>query len=349
MQKERESNDDQDVESISDPIEAQISTFAAKIGQETGNKFFVYIYRMVKNEETGRNDRPFLRRYIGVEPDPQELAEKYRGGKYLVTFCWKHNKVQKSKSYTLDIDSEAFPPIPKDGTQAGNSMIALAGNNGVSDQMKLQLIMMQTIGEVMKEAYKSGGPQQVQLSADPMEQFSGMLQAMESNYSNLMHVQSKMFERVLSKNMEIKYGLEPESQANVSGTDQGILGQYGPLINDIVAGLKTVFSYFGDKVPKEVVRKVQSDDRFKELRSNPKALVAVGQTLRREFGDVRAGEIMKSFGVVMKVVPPPAKTPDIPGISAPGAAKINVNKKGGNGKVAGAAVPKRAMVADSGK
>jgi hypothetical protein len=342
MSKEQELDEQERDLSVNDPVESQISNFAVKIGQETGNKFFVYIYRMVKNEETGRMDRPFLRRYNGVEPDPQEIAEKFRGGKYLVTFTWKYGKQQKSKSYTLDIDADAFPPIPKE-ISGNTSLISLAGNSGMSDAMKLQVIMMQTIGEVMKEAYKNNSSQNVQLASDPVEQFTGMLQSMEHNYSSLMAVQSKMFERVLSKNMEIKYGLEPDN-GGVSGetaTDQGILGQYGPLIKEIVGGLKAIFSVFGDKVPKEVINKVQSDDRFKELRSNPKALLAVGQTLRKEFGDAKAIDIMKSFGVVLKIKPAETTTtPDIPGIPSAGAVRINPRRKGDNGRGAPAVAGK---------
>jgi hypothetical protein len=355
MNKEKEKEDEIEERQEHDPIEAQISTFASMIGQETGNKYFAYVYRVGRDEESGQRKNKYLKRTYGIEPDPQEIAEKFRGGKYLITFVWKHGNKQKTKSYTLDIDEDAFPALPKDA--AGNNQImTIAGTNNMPDAMKMQLIMMQTIGEVMKEAYKANN---VALSGhspaapvDPYEQFGGLLQAMEQNYSGMMKIQSTMFQRMFEKTMENKLGLEPVGGAADApiDTQDVILGKYGPLIKELVGGLKIVLETFGNKVPKEVVRRVQSDDRFKELRSNPKALLEVGQTLRREFGDERARNIMRSFGVdmVIKPVQQVIQTPDIPVKAVPGPSKIEPRGKGGNGKVKGEIRPKMAAAAVTG-
>jgi hypothetical protein len=55
---------------------------------------------------------------------------------------------------------------------------------------------------------------------------------------------------------------------------------------------------------------------------------------------------MKSFGVIMKIKPAEiSKTPDIPGIASKEPVKINVVRKGGNGRVVSAAVQKRPVSA----
>jgi hypothetical protein len=354
MNKEREREDEIEERQDHDPIEAQISSFASMIGQETGNKYFAYVYRVARDEESGRTKQKYLKRYYGIEPDPQEIAEKFRGGKYLITFVWKHGNKQKTRSYTLDIDETAFPELPKEAA-ANNQIMSLAGMNNMPDPLKMQLFMMQTIGEVMKEAYKANNaalPGRAPAApVDPYEQFGGLLQAMEQNYSGMMKIQSTMFQRMFEKTMENKLGLEPVGAADAAvDTQDVILGKYGPLIKELVGGLKIVLETFGNKVPKEIVKRVQSDDRFKELRSNPKALVEVGQTLRREFGDDKARNIMRSFGVdmVIKPVQQVIQTPDIPAKASPGVSRIEPRGKGGNGKVKGGIRPKMAAAAVTG-
>jgi len=185
--------------------------------------------------------------------------------------------------------------------------------------MQFQMLWMQTIGEVMKEAYRSGnGGGRVQ--QDPMDTFSGVLEAVESGYSKAMAIQSKIMERVFTRSMENRFGLTGESDTPAPAVSEnetaGIVSQYAPLVREVVDGMKTVFSFF-DKVPKDVVKKVKSDDRFRALVSDPKALIVVGQALRREFGDERAKNIMKSFGVNMVIKPEGeiVRTPEIPGIT----------------------------------
>lgn len=324
-----------------DTIEAQINAFALKLGEETENKYTVYIYRYVRNEESGRYERPFLCKMIGIEPDPQQIAEKYRGGKYIITFAWKRGKGDhKTKSYTLDVDPEAFPPLPKG---SGGSFVPMIQNSGnMSDGMQLQLVMMQTIGEIMKEAYRNNA---APINQNPLDNFSGILEAVETNYTRMMAIQQKIMERVYQKSMETRYGLTGEGEgagiAADGSDDSGLVSKYAPLVKDIVDGLKTVFSFFGDKVPPDVVKKVQSNDRFRALIKDPKALVVIGQALRREFGDDKARDIMKSFGVnmVIKPVPEIRRTPDIPGVNAsPVAAKTGIaagpSARPGNGKAA---------------
>lgn len=303
-----------------DTIEAQINAFASKLGEETENKYTVYIYRYLRNEESGRQERPFLCKMVGIEPDPQQIAEKYRGGKYIITFAWKKGKGDhKTKSYTLDVDPEAFPPLPKN---SGGSFVPMIQGGNMSDGMQLQLVMMQTIGEIMKEAYRNNA---APVNQNPLDNFSGILEAVETNYTRMMAIQQKIMERVYQKSMERQYGLTGEGDAGTAAAaavegaeDTGIMGKYVPLVKEIVDGLKTVFAFFGDKVPADVVKKVQNNDRFRALIKDPKALVVIGQALRREFGDDKARDVMRSFGVnmVIKPVPEIRRTPDIPGTIA---------------------------------
>lgn len=332
-----------------DAVEAQISAFAHKLGAETEGKFKVYVYRLVRDSESGRMSKPFIKKYEGIEPDPQEIAEKFRGGKYLISFCWSKGKEHKSKSYTLDVDGDAFPLIPK----ASGTALQISGASGMSEGMQMQLAMMQTIGEVMKEAYRNGGNAGAD-RADPMAQFSGLMEAMESTYSRAMNIQQKVMERVFTRSMENRFGIPHEGDgatatATAGEEPAGIVGQYAPIIREVVEGLKSVMALFGE-VPKNVIQKVKTDERFKALVKDQRALVVVGQALRKEFGDGKAAEIMNSFGVRMVVKPAAqiANTPDIPaskaiegrlkaGSSARGEGKAQAAKAGNNGREKGKA------------
>lgn len=330
----KENDDDDGGGTVVDSVESEIQAFAAKIGEETDRKYIVYIYRMVRNEETGKYDRPFIAKYTGIEPDPQLIADRFRGGKYLITFAWKRGKENMRKSYTLDVDKEAFPVAPKNN---GSLMLTgLANNSSMSEPMQMQLAMMQTIGEVMKEAYRSGnasgGVNNNRI--DPLDTFSGILESVESGYSRAMAIQSQIMERVFARSMENRFGLTNELQGPASAAPEepaSIIGQYAPIVKECIDGIKSVFSIFGNNVPKDVVKKVRSNDRFKKILSDPKALHVIGQALRREFGDVKARDIMKSFGVNMIIKAPLAmtKTPDIPVLASP-AVPGTVK---GNGKV----------------
>jgi hypothetical protein len=329
--KENEQNDVDNVDIDIDTVEAKIVAFSAKIGQETENKYTVYVYRMIKNEETGRTDRPFVAKFVGVEPDPYQIAEKYRGGKYLITFMWKKGKESKNKSFIFDVDMDTFPPIPKQGS---SSMLpVISGNANLSENMQISLVMMQTIGEVMKEAYRSGsqnvGP--VQRNADPVDNFSSILDTIEGGYMRAMSIQSKLMERVFTRSMEQKFGLPPESPAPEQdmGDSAGAVAQYMPIVKEVVDGLKTVFSFFGEKVPKKVVQQVRSNERFQALISDPDALRVVGQALRNEFGNDRAQSIMNSFGVKMIVRPKqiPHQPVEKNDVSAAQAEKTGVEQK----------------------
>ena len=306
--------------------EAKISNFAAKLGEETGNDYQVYIYRMVRDEESGRQSKPFIKKYIGVEPDPAEIAEKFRGGKYLVQFIWYVKKVQKSKAYTVEIDAEAFPPLPKQS----NMITALSGNSNLSEAMQMQLATMATVADVMKSAYASGnnGPGRNVVQSDPLEMFSGLMETMESTFTRSMAIQQQIMERVFQRNMEKNYGLLTDETAPApveSGElDQGLIARYAPIVREIVDGIKTVMSLFGE-MPKKVIDKVKSNDRFQALLRDPKALTVVGSALRKEFGDDKAASIMNSFGVrmVFKQSQQVHKTPDIPGTGAAGGPGIS--------------------------
>lgn len=309
--KERE---DQQLTADEQTVELKISAFAAKLGQETGNKFAVYIYRLLKEDEDGKKKKPFVKKYDGIEPDPAEIAERFRGGRYLVQFIWYVNKKQFSKAYTLDVDEDAFPPLPKAGDR---SLMPIGVNSSMSENMQLQMMTINAITEVMKSAYSSGNGRAV-VQSDPMETFAGLMSTMEESFSRAMMIQSKVLEKVYERNMSNMYGLTDNmsgspAASTVAVDGDGSLGKYGSLIKDVVDGLKMVVSMFGS-VPDNVVKTVKESDRFKELIGDKQALVVVGNALRREFGDKRAADIMKSFGVQLVFKNPQmiAKTPEIP-------------------------------------
>ena len=294
-------------------IPAQIQSFASKLGDEVGQKFTCYVYRVIKDPESGRTKRPFVKKYVGVEPDPCEIAEQFRAGTYSIQFVWKPRSKTDTgnKSFTLDVDENAFPVVPK------NTSVVPYGNSGnMSEAMQLQLTMMHEISEVMKSAYQSSGNNisRVGPGNDPMEMFTGLFEQMESGFTRAMAIQSKIMERVLQKKMENSYGLtEDVSQApQLAGGDETIIGKYAPIVNEIVSGIKTVIGFFGENVPANVVKKVQENERFKDLLKDQKALVVIGQALRREFGDEKAQSLMNTFGVRMVIQRPPSAVSQTP-------------------------------------
>jgi hypothetical protein len=318
MTQTKEDNSREDSLDNVETAESKISNFAAKLGQDVGDNYQVYIYRIVKDEESGRTKTPFVKKYIGIEPDPQEIAEKFRFGTYRVQFIWYLGKKQQSKAYTLDIDEAAFPALPKQST----AIVPYAGNPNLSEAMQLQAMTISAITDVMKSAYASGNnsPGRAVVQQDPLEMFSGLMETMEGSFARAMAIQSSIMERVFTRNMEDKYGLGAETtqpaQPGESAEETGLIGKYAPIVREIVEGIKTVMGFFGGEVPQKVVDKVKSNDRFKALLADPKSLLVVGSALRKEFGDQKAQEIMNSFGVrmVIKDRSEVHRTPDMPGI-----------------------------------
>jgi len=295
--------------------EQQIANFAAKLGEETGGKYQVYIYRIEKDEETGKQKKPFVKKYVGIEPDPAEIAERFRGGSYLCQFIWYVKGEQKSRGWVIDIDPEAFPPLPKD-----RSLVSLPVNSNLSETMQLQLATISAITEVMKAAYSQGNNGAGRGAApaqDPLDMFSGMMATMENSYRKAMQIQSTVLERVYMRSLESQYGIQ-EGGAAPAAEEPGMIGQYGGIIKEIIDGLKYVVGLFGGNIPPQVVEKVKRDERFKEFLKDEKFLVVIGSALRREFGDKKAAEYMEKFGVKMIVKRPAiAATPEIPGLKSP--------------------------------
>lgn len=297
-------------------IPAQIQQFAAKLGEEVGQNFTCYIYRVVKDEETGKYKRPFVKKYSGIEPDPLEIAERFRCGTYSCQFIWREKGQQRNKSYTLDIDAEAFPKL----TTEEKRISPYANTSGnMSEQMQLQLATIHEISDVMKTAYSSGNGttiRGVSQGGDPLDMFTGIMETMESSFGRAMAIQSKIMERVFTRNMERQYGLAEEVstvQQMPVGIEEGIVGKYAPVVREVVEGIKTVIGFFGDSVPAAVVQQVKREPRFKELLKDEKALVVIGQALRKEFGIKKASDLMNTFGVriaIKDLVPEKvAKTP----------------------------------------
>jgi hypothetical protein len=298
-------------------IEAKISAFAMKLGEDTENNYTCYVYRVIKDEETGKQRKPYVTKYVGIEPDQADIAERFRGGFYYLHFVWRENKEQRTKSFNLEIDSDVFPPLPK-----SNPLLPMLSNNSnMSESMQLQLATISAITEVMKSAYSTTGSGRPLPAADPMEQFAGMMEAMETGYTRAMAIQQQVMERVMIRNMENKFGI---ADATPSALEQdtpapGLVEQYAPLVKEIIDGIKSITAFFGDKVPTNVVKQVKTDDRFKTLLKDKQALVCIGQALRKEFGTPKASQLMETFGVRMVERPKPGetvKTPDIPAVSA---------------------------------
>jgi hypothetical protein len=298
----KSNEEDSQVDEKEISIPAQIQAFAAKLGDEVGNQFTCYVYRVTRDEETGRIKKPFVKKYVGIEPDPLEIAEKFRGGTYAIQFIWKSKSKADTgnKSFTLDVDSDAFPAIPKND----KSIMPYAAS-GMSENMQLQLTTIQAISEVMKTAYSSGNAinQKGVVQSDPLEMFTGLMETMEGSFARAMAIQSKIMERVFTRNMERQYGLGEEiipGPVPGAGEDVGIVGKYAPVVREIVDGIKTVVGFFGT-VPPDVVKKVKSNERFQGLLKDQKALVVIGQALRQEFGDQKAADLMHTFGVRMVI------------------------------------------------
>lgn len=240
--------------------EIKISNFAAKLGEETGGKYQVYIYRVIKDDESGRTKKPFVTKCLGVEPDPAEIAERFRGGQYLLQFIWyEKDGEQRSKGFTLDIDNDVFPPLPKQNP----ALVQYGGNQNLSENMTLQLAFLNSVSEVLKAAYSSGGGNQKIIQQDPLDAFGGMLTMMETTFKKAMTMQSTIYERVFVKSLEDKYGLGADGAALPvdGGEGSGLVGQYAPLIREVVDGLKTVVGLFGT-VPPDVVKRVKNEAPF---------------------------------------------------------------------------------------
>ena len=302
MDKKNDSDEKQVVTNDEISMPAQIQAFAAKLGEEVGQKFTCYIYRVVRDEETGKVKRPFVKKYEGIEPDPSEIAERFRCGTYAVQFIWRIKGQQHNKAYTLEVDAEAFPALPKND----KSLMPYQGMTGtMSESMQLQLATIHEISDVMKTAYSSGNGQNIRSpgQSDPMDMFTGLMETMESSFARAMSIQSKIMERVFTRNMERQYGLAEEvtPQQQISQEDSGIVGKYAPMVREVVDGIKTVIGFFGENVPADIVKKVKQEPRFKELVKDQKALVVIGQALRKEFGDKRASDLMTTFGVRMVI------------------------------------------------
>lgn len=304
MDKKSDSDEKQVVTDSEIPMPAQIQAFAAKLGEEVGQKFTCYIYRVVRDEETGKVKRPFVKKYEGIEPDPSEIAERFRCGTYAVQFIWRIKGQQHNKAYTLEVDQEAFPVLPK----GDKSLMPYQGMSAgsMSESMQLQLATIHEISDVMKTAYSSGNGQNIRSpgQSDPMDMFTGLMETMESSFARAMSIQSKIMERVFTRNMERQYGLAEEvapAQQAITQEDSGIVGKYAPVVREVVDGIKTVIGFFGENVPADIVKKVKQEPRFRELLKDQKALVVIGQALRKEFGDKRASDLMTTFGVRMVI------------------------------------------------
>lgn len=298
----------------------QISNFAAKLGEDTHGEYVVYVYRKEIDEKDGTERKNLVHKYKSEEPDPFDIAQRFKGGRYSIAFVWYIKGEQKTKTFTLDVDPIVFPPLQKQNT----TIMPYANDPNLSDQMKMNLVFITSVTEVLKSAYAGGGNHQV-LQQDPLAAFEGMLTTMENSYKKAMAIQSTIYERVFARGLEERFGLTPDGGAAMPVEETGEIGKYGGIIRDIVGGLKDVVEMFG-MVPPKVAEKVKKDARFQELLKDRKAIETIGAALRKEFGDDKAKGYMRQFGVEMVIKKPAriARTPDIPGTNGknvPGSVK----------------------------
>lgn len=300
---------------------AEIDLFAKTLGVDTENKFFCYVYRRIKNEGDVSEKRLYVHKYSGDEPvDPDLIAQNFRGGRYLLQFMWKDGKTPKSKSFTFDVDPDCFPPIQRTPPLLGNYPVQ---PGSLSESVHLQLATINAITEVMK-SFASSDKAAVR-SQEPSEFMEDTMEMVAATYKRMMGIQQNLYERMVTSSMEKQLGLSPVGGQQIEEEiEPSLIQKYAPLVKDIIEGLKTVINMFGDKVPKTVIREVQTNDRFKALLADPEALKVVGSALRKNFGDQKANELMQSFGVKMVFR---AKTPDIPGVNAVPVLPAPVNGK----------------------
>ena len=299
----------------------QISNFAAKLGEDTHGDYVVYIYRKETDEKDGTERKNLVHKYKSEEPDPFDIAQRFKGGRYSIAFVWYVKGDQKTKTFTLDVDPIVFPPLQKQNT----TTLPYVNDPSLSDQMKMNLVFITSVTEVLKSAYASGGGNHQVMQQDPLAAFEGMLTTMENSYKKAMSIQSTIYERVFARGLEERFGLTTDGGPAMPTEDAGEIGKYGGIIRDIVGGLKDVVEMFG-MVPPKVIEKVKKDAKFQELLKDRKAVEVIGAALRKEFGDSKAIGYMRQFGVDMVIKKPAriAKTPDIPGTdgkTVPGSVK----------------------------
>jgi hypothetical protein len=320
--------ENQDENQVLDDTASKINAFK-KAREIEQNEFDVYVYRIVQDTNK-KTHNPFLTKYQNYLPDEAEIAEKFRAGRYKLQAIWYEGKSQKSQSWSYEIDEAAFP------VQSASQSILQSQIKG-SDPTQTMMLM---VADIVKAAYTTRAPIENDFTKrDPLEMFSEVNNRMQEMYSRMMEIQSGVMEQSFKMNLEKRYGL---INGAVAGDDQGedeqgeggIMGSgVVEIVKQVVDAAKMILpmlSIPGSKPVIESIKNNPSFSKYAELAKNPVIVREVAQALRKEYGDNKAGLLLKSFGIQMvarpAVVKPQSAALVIPIKEVPGK-KVSKAKK----------------------
>ena len=301
---------------MSDEIETNTETdstlsriMAFKKSREAeSTEFDVYVYRITQDHNK-KVRFPFLFKYENYLPDEQEIAEKFRGGKYKIQTIWYVNGKQKSESWTYEIDESAFP--------ANSSVKSLIASPQNSNDMSTNMMIM--VADIVKTAYSRSGNDSNESRRDPLELFSDVQNKMQEMYGKFMDIQQNVMERSFELNLEKKFGLI-ENKNEISEVDQnesatGMLdGGVLEIVKQVVDAAKMILPMLGLPGAQPVVDSIKKNPAFSkytELAKNPIIVKEIAGALRKEYGDDKAGLLLKSFGINMVSRTPIAAKPSV--------------------------------------
>jgi hypothetical protein len=260
-------------------------------------EFDCYVYRVIQDHNK-KVHFPFLFKYESYLPDEQEIAEKFRGGKYKIQTIWYVNGKQKSESWTYEIDESAFP--------VGSPIKSLITSPQNSNDMSTNMMLM--VADIVKTAYASRPINDSNENRkDPLELFSDVQTKMQGMYEKFMDIQQNVMERSFELSLEKKFGLLDnkneisDSEDNASGAgmlDGGVI----EIVKQVVDAAKMILPMLGLPGAKPVVESIKKNPAFSkyaELAKNPAIVKEIAGALRKEYGDEKAALLLKSFGINM--------------------------------------------------
>jgi hypothetical protein len=292
---------DSESEITFDDTASKIDAFKKARETEQAN-FDVYVYRIVQDLNR-RVRNPFLTKYENYLPDELEIAEKFRGGRYKLQAIWYIGGKQKSESWSYEIDDESFPV-----QSAINSLPIKSGSDPTQTLMLL-------VADIVKSAYTTRAPiENDNIRRDPLELFGEVQGKMQEMYQRMMDIQGNVLERSFQMNLEKRYGLLEDGSVSAAGDDEGEgsgMMESGviEIVKQIVDGAKLILPLLGLPGTKPVIEGIKSNPAFSkyaELAKNPLIVQEVARALRKEYGDNKAGLLLKSFGINMVARPAPA-------------------------------------------
>jgi hypothetical protein len=313
---------------VQDDTASRINAFK-KARENEQDDFDVYVYRVIQ-DNSKKIHHPFLTKYNNYLPDEAEIAEKFRGGRYKLQAIWYQGKVQKSQSWSYEIDESTFP------AQSSISTLPISNNPGDVTQN-----MMLIVADIMKTAYAVRPGTENEVSRrDPLEMFTEVQGKMSEMYNGMLDIQQNVMQRAFQNNLEKKYGLIGGTAEEQNTDDEeertGGIMQSGviEIVRQIVDGAKLVLPLLGIPGAQPVIDSIKKNPEFSkyaELAKNPVIVKEVAQALRKEYGDKKAGLLLKSFGISMVARPGIAVSAAVPAPAAEiipaGASKVRPGSK----------------------